>query len=159
MVGREEVTTRDDDRVTLRLFSGGICSLSGSSAELFKDDSGSSAVSLMSRFSVVFGLRRESLGTIANGSGLAISSRPLSSISIWRTRFLILISFAVRGYERFFPMTEAGLKLDAANESDSEDVWVRKEEQPSAVVNVDNRLGTLTAEDPEGKETRRLGTN
>ena len=61
----------------------------------------------------------------------------------------------MRGYERFFPMTEAGIALDA--ESDSEDVCVPRDEPSSAVVSVDNRLGTLAAEDPEGKEARRLG--
>jgi hypothetical protein len=74
---------------------------------------------------------------------------------MWRTRFLTLIGF-VREYDRFFPITEAGIGLDT--ERDSEDVCVRRDEPSSAVVSVvDNRLGTLTADDPEAKETRRLG--
>ena len=67
IIGREAVTARDEDRVILRLFSsGGICSLSGSSAELFKDDSVSSAVSVLSGFSVAFSWRRDPLGGLAN---------------------------------------------------------------------------------------------
>ena len=159
MLEREAVTARVDDRVTLRLFcSGEISSLSSSSAELFEDDSvssSSSRVPLVSEFSIAFGRCRVPLGTIANGSGSAISSRPL--FSIWRIRFLVITGF-VRGYERFFPMTETGVNFDEGAESESEDVRVRRDEEPSsAVVSVDNRLGILTAEDPEVKGTRRLG--
>ena len=147
ILGRE-AATRADDRITLRLFSSG--ALSNSSAELFKDDSGSSTVSLVSGFTMAFGLCRVPLGIVANRSELAISSGPPSSV--WLTRSLILFGF-VRGYERFFPMTEAGIDSDA--EGGSEDVGVHRDEPPSAVVSVDRRLGT--AEDPEAKEARRLG--
>ena len=69
MLEREAVTARVDDRVTLRLFcSGEISSLSSSSAELFKDDSGSSSrVSLVSGFSIAFGRCRVPLGTSLMG--------------------------------------------------------------------------------------------
>jgi hypothetical protein len=145
LLGREAVATRADDRTTLRLFSSGALF----SAELFKDNSGSSTVSLASGlFTMALGLRRVPLGSIvANGLGSAISSGPLSS------EFFILFGF-VRGYERFFPMTETGIDSDA--ESGSEDVRVRRDEPSSAVVSVvDSRLGT--ADDPEAKEARRLG--
>ena len=45
-----------------------------------QDDSGSSAASVLSGFSMTFGWRRGSLGALANGSGSAISSGPLSSM-------------------------------------------------------------------------------
>ena len=142
-----EASTRADDRTTLRLFSSG--ALSSSSAELFKDDSGSSTVSLVSGFTMALGFCRLPLGMVANRSRLAISS---GLPPIWLTRFLILFGF-VRGYERFFPMTEAGIDSDA--EGGSEDVGVRRDESPSAVVSVDSRLGTTEA--PEAKEAGRLG--
>jgi len=91
ILGRE-AATRADDRITLRLFSSG--ALSSSSAELFKDNSGSSRVSLISGFTMAFGLCRVPLGRVANRSELAISSGPPSSI--WLTRFLMPFGF-VRG--------------------------------------------------------------